>query len=223
MLVAGAYSGQADFGDQHLTSSLANPYGTVAFLAKLDRNGNTLWLTSYPLDENSWIRALTPLSDGGAVAIGSTAGGVQAVLKRYSATGVLTSTLPVGEINEPTALAVAPDGDLVVSGAWVIDSGPVVQAGGPGIEKMGLDGTVRFSKRFTSTGTGSNAFTSVAVDSQGRIFAVGAVGGSSNMDGLGVTAPNDATTAVVAGFDSTGFTKFVRSWTLDNQVHSRSC
>ena len=214
VLLAGMYGGEANFGDEHLTSTLANPYGSVAFLAKLDRSGETIWFTSAPLDENSWIRGLVPLADGGAIAIGSTAGGSQAALQRYSSTGARTSTLPVSVDNQPVALAVAPDGDLVVTGVWVTTSNGTV-TGGPSIEKMGMDGTVRFSRRFTSTGAGPNAFASVAVGADGHIFVAGSVGGSST-DGLDVTADDESTTAVVAGFDAQGNTTFVRSWAADN-------
>ncbi|MFO0612092.1 MAG: hypothetical protein U0414_05880 [Polyangiaceae bacterium] len=215
VLVAGAYGGEANFGAEHLTTSLDNPYGSVAFLAKLGRTGETLWFASYPQTENSWIRGLVALADGGAVAIGSTAGGTLAELRRYSASGALTSTLPVSDDNEPVALAVAPDGDLVVTSVWVQSANGIAEAWGPSIEKMGLDGTVRFSRRFTSTGSGANAFASVTVDAEGRIFVAGSVGGSST-DGLDVTAPAEATTAVVAGFDAQGNTAFVRSWPTDD-------
>ncbi len=113
VLVAGAYGGDADFGDRHLTSSLENPYGRVAFLSKLDRNGKIVWFTSYPSNENSWIRGVVPLADGGAVAIGSTAGGTQAVLLRYTATGEIASTrcLPA----TPTSPPRSPSRPMVIS------------------------------------------------------------------------------------------------------------
>ncbi len=101
-----------------------------------------------------------------------------------------------------------------MTGAWNIDG--TVPTFGPFVEKVGLDGTVRFSRRFTATGLGPEDFGSVAVDSQGRIFAVGMVGGSSNTDGLDITAGVYATTAVAVGFDAQGTMTFVRSWPVDD-------
>ncbi len=219
-LATGSFGGEIDLGLGTITALSQD-----TFLARFDEVGNTSWVRHFSADlggpsgfgSSTVLAGVAATGDGGAVIAGSFTGTLgfggaplDAVeegtfIARLGAAGEhLWSRTLGGTNNDATAVAIDPEGSVLVLGAT--NSGQVDPAPAPGgagfydsaayLVKLGPDGSVRWGTRIASDASGGYVYAlALATDAAGNVIvggvATGVVSvGKSTLDtDLGGTVP----------------------------------
>jgi hypothetical protein len=213
-----AADGQGNaFVGGYTTGSLnvSNAGGYDAYIAKYDTSGNALWMRQFGTAGQD--EAFGVAADGvGSVYIagatqgaltGSNAGGFDAFVGKYSASGNLQWTRQLGTSSDDFARSVATDrtGNVYVVG----NTGGSLSGTSNGlddafIEKFDAAGNLKWTKQF---GTSANDYAySVAIDMRGNPLVVGATQGSLSGASAG------GYDAFLSKFDAAGNLKWTRQF-----------
>lgn len=183
-------------------------YNSDAYLAKLDTDGNILWIDQFSssfqlgdgedcrdvavdLNDNIYIAGYTP----GALVEG--ASGAEFYVRKYDSMGVLHWTTQRDSVyaNEATSLAVDTVGNTYVAGTGGLDAA-VSGLEDAFIVKFDATGVEQWAQLLQSTG--QESLNGVAVDDMGNVFVAGFTDGS-------LASANDGDTDIIfASFDTNG-------------------
>lgn len=217
--LGGSFAGTADFGPGTATAGLTSLGGTDVFLARYSGGGELAWVRGLHGTSNLTMSAggLAATPNGGLAATGTFSGtadfdgtgGVRsltsngftdAFVVRYEPNGNFTWAVQAGgaTADEGAAVAVAPDGDVIITGSFTGTARFDPGAGATSLTALGTSGATdafvaRYSaagsfrwvvgigaplagETFTTTGTG------VATDGGGHVVAGGRFFGSADVN-----------------------------------------
>ncbi|HII67837.1 MAG TPA: hypothetical protein HA302_07530 [Thermococcaceae archaeon] len=166
----------ADNGDS-IVAGFTNSFGAGyddAWVLRLDANGNVKWQKTYGGNDDDLIRAVTTAPNGDIIATGYTysfgAGYSDFWVLRLDENGNVKWQMTYGGNDEdyPVAIAVAPNGEIIVTGATLSFG-----AGGTDVWVLRLDanGNVKWQK--TYGGSADEEAYAVAVAENGDIIVAG--------------------------------------------------
>jgi hypothetical protein len=154
--------------------------GTDAFLARFDADGALAWTRQFGGPGTQIALALALDGDGSAVVTGWNDGG-RPFLQRFAADGADLGSAPFGPTNASVAaIAIAPDGDVLVGGTSqrvFPDEQGVDGFPDAFVAKVALDGTVAWDRRFAAVDARSS-ISGVGATSDGRVVATGSLNGA---------------------------------------------
>lgn len=228
VFLAGETSGEGTFGDQHRDSLGSTDF----FLAKVSRAGRFLWVRS--LGGSQIDRGYGVVTDaaGNAYVTGHyqsteakadgeilpNRGDYDLFVARFSPEGHLDWIRTAGGTGYDYghAIALAPDGDLVVSGAMVgeVKFGDVTVNPGSQIQsifcaKYSPSGEVRWAKSTAGNFHGSGH--GVGVDGKGAIYIGGSGGGSGTFGSLSISPAAVGQSAILIKLNQDGDALWFRS------------
>jgi hypothetical protein len=217
--VVGYYRDPIDLGDGALESIAET---RAVFAAKLAADGQLIWSRGFFAEDNLTPRGLAPTSDGGLVVAATARGTVQiagqsfpgatddVLIARLDAAGGLVWLRRYGDdaSQHPSAVAIAPGGDVLVSGY----ARGVVDFGGGDLSastvhwdafalRLTALGEHRWSRLFP--GEHDQIPRGLAVDQAGAAYLVGDMQGSVDFGGGTLLAAGDRD-AFVLGLDAEG-------------------
>jgi hypothetical protein len=232
VIVAGDFSGTADFGGMILTAP--DPYGVWAadmFVAKYSPSGSLLWVKSFggasgdmgnavAVDGSDNIILAGGLSSYGVnFGSGITLSGIDMVLVKLSPSGTTLWAKTWGGLGiAPKAVTVDRYGDVVVSGGCPgtmdLGGGPITAdtSGANGVfvaKYSGVDGGYRWARGFGANGNDSG-FGITTDPNTGNVVVTGGFMGSANFGGGSVTSAGEA--MFLAGYDPAGNFLWVKTY-----------
>lgn len=228
-LVAGELDGSMDFGQGPLDSAGSND----AFVAKFDAaTGAVRWAKRFGDAESQQAAAVAGDAAGNAyVAIKlyghidlggvpvDSAGGSDVVVAQLKPNGTPGWVLHLGDVgyDEPSALAVAPNGEITVAGtfegAMSVDGFTLTSDGSPDIFVIRLDATGLPLWAAQTIGGGYPQVAGVALDPQGNAVVAGGFNGDLSIGGSSAIADSGTDDAFVMTLDGqSGSLRWLRSF-----------
>ncbi len=222
VIVAGGFSGSANFGG----STLNSVSGNDIFLLALDSTGVYKWSKQFGSSTGGQqVRGIAADAAGDVFLIGSFAvtvdfgcgplagaGGTDVFLAKLDASGSCLWSKRFGDSANQVGVQVVPDGsgNIFISGGF---AGSIDLGGGP-VVNMGPLGIAAFYAKFDPSGNylwsqviqpqnGDGSSAEIAVDASGNLLAVGSFAGSIDLGG-GPLVSAGGFDVYTAKFDPTG-------------------
>jgi len=196
----------------------ANAGGTDGFVSRFDTSGSLEWTRQFGTSGNDWVRGVAADGLGNVYLAGETegslagtnAGGSDAFISKYDATGVLLWTRQFGTSETDQGFGVSADGlgSVYISG-WTRGGLDGANAGGVDafISKYDASGTLEWTRQL---GTSVNDWSrSISADGLGGVYMSGGTYGS--LEGANAGGED----AYVSKFDASGTLEWIRQFGTD--------